>query len=87
MTNPASVTRQLVGTFSNETAAMMSDVFSHLGARKVCIVHAEDGLDEISLGAKTHCIEVNGAKPHTTYKIDSEAFSLPAVASTSVRGG
>lgn len=87
MTNPAGVTRQLVGAFSCETAAIMAEVFAQLKARKVCVVHAEDGLDEISLGAGTHVIETNCPLPHASYRLTPGSFGLPTVASGDIRGG
>ncbi|MBZ2190061.1 anthranilate phosphoribosyltransferase [Alcanivorax sp. JB21] len=57
MTNPAGVRRQLVGVFSDKLCRPMAEVLGRLGAEHVMVVHGLDGLDEISLAAKTHVAE------------------------------
>ncbi|MFW5972803.1 MAG: anthranilate phosphoribosyltransferase [Bacteroidota bacterium] len=47
--NPAGVRRQLVGAFDLSTAKTMASILHTLDAEQVVAVHAEDGLDEISL--------------------------------------
>jgi anthranilate phosphoribosyltransferase len=36
----------------------MAEVLARLGAERVMVVHAEDGLDEISLATRTHVVEL-----------------------------
>ncbi|HPU87995.1 MAG TPA: anthranilate phosphoribosyltransferase [Spirochaetota bacterium] len=57
MLNPARVTRQLVGAFNLETAGKIAAVLQARGSRKVCAVHGNDGLDEISIFADTTVFE------------------------------
>ncbi len=58
LTNPAGARRLLVGTFSRELCRPMARVLAELGAQHVLVVHAEDGLDEISLATRTHVVEL-----------------------------
>ncbi len=58
LTNPAAARRMLVGTFSRELCRPMAKVLGELGAEHVLVVHAEDGLDEISLATRTHVVEL-----------------------------
>lgn len=60
LTNPAAARRMLVGTFSRELCRPMAKVLGELGAEHVLVVHAEDGLDEISLATRTHVVELRG---------------------------
>ena len=60
LTNPAAARRMLVGTFSRELCRPMARVLGELGAEHVLVVHAEDGLDEISLATRTHVVELRG---------------------------
>lgn len=60
LTNPAGASRLLVGTFSRALCRPMAEVLQQLGAEHVLVVHAEDGLDEISLATRTHVIELRG---------------------------
>lgn len=57
MTNPAGVRRQVVGVFSARLCRPMAEVLGRLGAEHILVVHGEDGLDEISLAARTHVAE------------------------------
>jgi anthranilate phosphoribosyltransferase len=53
MTNPAGARRQVIGVFSAHLCAPMAQVLGRLGAEHVWVLHAQDGLDEISLAAPT----------------------------------
>jgi anthranilate phosphoribosyltransferase len=58
MTNPAGVERQLIGVFNGALCRPMAEVMARLGSKHVMVVHAEDGLDEISLATPTHVAEL-----------------------------
>lgn len=49
LTNPAGVERQLVGVFDPAARPLLARVLLSLGSRAVWVVHAGDGLDELSL--------------------------------------
>lgn len=57
LTNPAGATRLLIGVFSARLCRPMAEVLARLGAERVMVVNAEDGLDEISLATRTHVVE------------------------------
>lgn len=46
--NPAQVTHQLIGTFSEEQRPAMASALAGLGVKGAWVVRSEDGLDEIS---------------------------------------
>ncbi|MBS3803988.1 MAG: anthranilate phosphoribosyltransferase [Oleiphilaceae bacterium] len=58
MTNPAGVKHQLIGVFSRELCRPMAEVLQKLGSEHIMVVHSDDGLDEISLAARTHVAEL-----------------------------
>ena len=58
MTNPAGVKHQVLGVFSKALCRPLAEVLQRLGSEHVLVVHAQDGLDEISLAAPT--LSVNG---------------------------
>lgn len=60
MTNPAGVKRLLIGVYDLALARPVAEVLGRLGAEHVMVVHAADGLDEISLAATTHIAEYRG---------------------------
>ncbi len=58
LTNPAGVTRLLMGVFNAELCRPLAEVLQRLGAEHVMVVHSKDGLDEISLAAPTFVAEL-----------------------------
>ncbi len=75
MTNPASVKSQVIGVFNEALCKPIADVLKRLGSKHVLVVHAQDGLDEISLAAPTHIAELkNGVV--TEYKITPEDLGI-----------
>lgn len=57
MTNPAGVTRQVVGVFSSRLCRPIAEVLGRLGGEHIMVVHGMDGLDEFSIAARTHVAE------------------------------
>ena len=53
MTNPAGVTRQLIGVYDQALCKPMAEVLGRLGAEHIMVVHSADGLDEISIATET----------------------------------
>jgi anthranilate phosphoribosyltransferase len=84
LTNPASAPNQVLGVFSKQWLRPLAEVLQTLGSRHVMVVHAEDGLDEISIATPTHVAELrNGVV--SEYTIQPEAFGLPRASLDSIR--
>jgi anthranilate phosphoribosyltransferase len=75
LTNPAGVTNQVLGVFSEHLLEPLAEVLQRLGARHVLVVHSRDGLDEISIGARTDVAELIQGKI-IRYSIEPEDFGL-----------
>lgn len=58
LTNPAGAPNQVLGVYAAELVPLMAEVLRRLGSQHVLVVHAEDGLDEISLAAPTRVAEL-----------------------------
>ncbi|MGC3872437.1 anthranilate phosphoribosyltransferase [Halomonas sp. GXIMD04776] len=58
LTNPARAQHQLLGVYQSSLVPLMAEALGRLGSRHVLVVHAEDGLDEISLAAPTRVAEL-----------------------------
>lgn len=58
LTNPAGAPNQVLGVFTDELLEPLAEVLQKLGSRHVLVVHAHDGLDEISIGDKTEVAEL-----------------------------
>lgn len=87
LTNPAGARRMLVGVFSPQLCRPMAEVLGRLGAERVMVVHAEDGLDEISVASRTRVVELrDGALREYTLSpedlgVDSQSLTGLEVAS------
>jgi anthranilate phosphoribosyltransferase len=86
LTNPASARYQLLGVGNESMADLVAQVLRRLGAGRAVIVHSEDGLDEVSLGAPTTAHEVTGNDVRT-YKITPEDAGMKRVPLEEVRTG
>lgn len=75
LTNPAGVTRLLLGVFNAELCRPLAEVLQRLGAEHVMVVHATDGLDEISLAAPTWVAELKNGEIHE-YRITPEDLGV-----------
>lgn len=75
LTNPAGVTRQVIGVFSADLCRPMAQVLQALGAEHAMIVHSDDGLDEISIAAPTQVTELKNGEI-TSYTISPGDFSI-----------
>lgn len=75
MSNPAGVKHQVLGVFSRELCRPMAEVLARLGSVHVLVVHAQDGLDEISLAAPTFVAELKNGEVNE-YKIQPEDFGI-----------
>jgi len=80
MTNPAGAPNQVLGVFDRAYTRLLAEVLRELGSRHVLVVHADDGLDEISLGATTHIAELKDGQIHE-YTVSPEDFGLTRCAS------
>lgn len=75
LTNPAAAPNQVLGVFSDDWVEALAYVLQRLGSEHVLVVHAEDGLDEISIGAATHIAELKDGEVRD-YFITPEEFGF-----------
>lgn len=75
LVNPANAPNQLMGVFSQHWLKPLAHVFKKLGSDHVLVVHAEDGLDEISIAAPTYIAELKHGTV-STYTITPEQFGF-----------
>lgn len=76
MTNPANVQNQVIGVFSPALCRPMAEVLKRLGSQHVLVVHAELGLDEISISGNTFIAELKD-NTITEYTVSATDFGLP----------
>ena len=78
LTNPAGAPNQVLGVFSEALVEPLARVLARLGSRHVLVVHAEDGLDEISVGAPTRVAELHQGTVRV-YTVAPEEFGVHSV--------
>lgn len=85
LSNPAGVTRQLVGVFAPQWVVPVAEVLRDLGSKSVWVVHGE-GLDEITTTGVTQVAALeNGAI--RTFELTPSDFGLEPVLLADLKGG
>lgn len=64
LTNPAGATRQLMGVYNRPLTSLMAAALLDLGVERAWVVHAEDGMDELSTLGPTHVCEARDGTLH-----------------------
>jgi anthranilate phosphoribosyltransferase len=75
LTNPAGAPNQVVGVYCEKWVRPLAEALCELGSQHVLVVHAEDGLDEISIGAPTRVAELKNGRIEV-YRLTPEYFGL-----------
>ena len=75
LTNPANAPHQVLGVFSAQWVEPLAKVLQSLGSKHVLVVHAEDGLDEISIASDTQIAELKDGEV-TCYRISPQQFGI-----------
>ncbi len=75
LTNPASATVQLMGVYDVSWVTRAAEVLRRLGVARAMVVCAEDGMDEISVGALTHAAELREGVVHS-FVIDPRTLGI-----------
>ncbi|MGN7867963.1 Anthranilate phosphoribosyltransferase [Paracoccus haematequi] len=86
LTNPASVRRQLTGTFSARWIRPMAEVLRDLGSDAAWLVHGADGTDEISIAGDTHVAALKDGEI-SEFTVTPEDAGLPRHPFEAIIGG
>jgi len=76
LTNPARARHQLLGVFAPELTDRLAGVLRELGSQRAWVVHADDGLDELSTLGPTRISELKDGEVRT-WKLDPADLGLP----------
>lgn len=87
LTNPAKVKRQMIGTFSDKTAQLMSEAIKLLEMEKVTFLCTKNSYDEITLTDTTKVFEVNQDHSMYFYSLTNENFKFPKIELEQIQGG
>jgi anthranilate phosphoribosyltransferase len=86
LSNPASVKRQMIGTFSKHWVEPMAQVLKNLGSESVWVVHGSDGLDEITTSGPTSVAALENGKIRT-FEVTPEDSGLKRSKPGALKGG
>ena len=75
LTNPAGAPSQVVGVFDENWVVPVAKALKELGSHHVLVVHAADGLDEISIASQTKVAELKNGQIKS-YTICPEDFGF-----------
>ena len=84
LTNPAGAKRQVLGVFDDVWLEPLAKVLDTLGSEHCLVVHADDGLDEISISAATQVCELKHGEI-TRFQIQPEDFGLQRADANAIR--
>lgn len=86
LTNPAGASRQVMGVYGRQWVRPVAEVLQRLGAEHVMVVHAADGMDEISINAETFVAEaVKGTIREYTVTPEQFGFARAPLSTLEVR--
>lgn len=85
LSNPAGVTRQLVGVFAPQWVVPVAEVLRDLGSTSVWVVHGE-GLDEITTTGTTQVAALKDGEIRT-FQLTPDDFGLETVTLAQLKGG
>lgn len=85
LSNPAGVTRQLVGVFSPQWLRPIAEVLRDLGSETVWVVHG-DGLDEMTTTGTTQVVALENGEIRE-FTLTPEEFGLKRVDLSELKGG
>lgn len=86
LTNPAGASFQLLGVYDEELVKPLANVLLNLGVKRGLVVYGQDGIDEISLSAKTTCAEIRDGKI-TYYTLNPEDYGFKMCKKEDLVGG
>jgi len=84
--SPANANLQLLGVYDENLVEPMARVLARLGVKRAMVVHGHDGLDEVSLSAKTTVCEVNKGQVNSFF-MDPRQFGFDYCKPEELTGG
>ena len=85
--NPLQVGYQMIGVYDPTLLNLFIQTLKKLGLKRALVVHAESGIDEISICGKTQVRELTAAGKIKAYKLNPQDFGIRGFKSEDLRGG
>jgi anthranilate phosphoribosyltransferase len=86
LTNPAAADRQLLGVSDRRYQETIAEALVGLGCERALVVHAEDGIDEVSVGERTRVIEVRDGRTEEWF-VAPEEYGVERAGIEAIAGG
>ncbi|MDF2809125.1 MAG: anthranilate phosphoribosyltransferase [Microvirga sp.] len=86
LSNPAGVTRQMVGVFSRSWIEPLAEVLKTLGSTSAWVVHGSDGLDEITTTGPTYVAELKNGVIRS-FEITPASVGIDSCLPQALKGG
>lgn len=86
LTNPAGTKRQLIGVYREDLTETLGDVLLMLGTEHAWVVCGLDGLDELSVCAKTRVVEIKEGT-RRSFTLDPGQLGVAMASQGSLKGG
>ncbi len=86
LTNPAGVTRQVIGVFSEKWCEPVAHALKELGSEHVLVVHGHGGIDEFAVRGETFVAELKEGVV-STHKVSPQTFHLSPQDPRELAGG
>ena len=86
LTTPAGATRQLLGVFADTLVRPVAEVLRGLGSERAWVVHGRDGLDELTVFARSHVAELLDGKIRE-FELDPASLGLADTDRSAIAGG
>lgn len=87
LTNPAGTKRQLIGTFNEQTAKLMSEAVKLLEMEKVTFICTNNAYDEVTLTHPTNVNEILHDGSMYIYQLTHNILNFPEVSLEELQGG
>lgn len=87
LANPAGTRFQLIGVFDKSWLKPMAKALHNLGTKRAWLVHGSDGLDEITVTGKTHCVYLKDNGDIEEFILTPADFGLSEHSTCDLKGG
>jgi len=85
--NPAGVTRQFIGVYDPDFVSPLIQVLKATGSTRAMVACGKDGLDEISISAKTAVCDLDGKGDIHCYDLSPDQLGIQRAEKDAISGG
>jgi anthranilate synthase/phosphoribosyltransferase len=87
LVNPAGAEYQIIGVYREDLCDIMADAAHMLGVKKVMVIHGLDGIDELSISAKSRVVFIGESGIKEDYIFDPASVGISGFSLEELKGG